>query len=332
MKKALITGVTGQDGSYLAELLLEKGYQVYGIIRRTSNFNTQRINHIFDKLHLIYGDLLDPGIVQQIIDIQPNEIYNLGAQSHVKVSFEIPDYTINSIVLGTLRILEAARKIPEVRVYQASSSEMFGSSPSPQNENTLFQPQSPYACAKVCAYDLTRNYRDAYGLFASNGILFNHESPRRGETFVTKKIIRGAVELAKGGNKVLELGNLDSKRDWGYAKDYCEAMYKILQYKKSDDFVIATNESHSVREFLTTTFKFLGIKLVSQGEGLKEKIYDEETGKLLVKINKKYFRPSEVDDLKGDYSKAKKLLKWEPQIRFKELIKKMLDEQTNEKK
>lgn len=332
MKKALITGVTGQDGSYLAELLLEKGYQVYGIIRRTSNFNTQRINHIFDKLHLIYGDLLDPGIVQQIIDIQPNEIYNLGAQSHVKVSFEIPDYTINSIVLGTLRILEAARKIPEVRVYQASSSEMFGSSPSPQNENTLFQPQSPYACAKVCAYDLARNYRNAYGLFASNGILFNHESPRRGETFVTKKIIKGAVELAKGGNKVLELGNLDSKRDWGYAKDYCEAMYKILQYKKSDDFVIATNESHSVREFLTTTFKFLGIKLVSQGEGLKEKIYDEETGKLLVKINKKYFRPSEVDDLKGDYSKAKKLLKWEPQIRFKELIKKMLDEQTNEKK
>ena len=327
MKKALITGITGQDGSYLAELLLEKGYEVHGIKRRASTFNTERIENIFENkhLHLAYGDLTDSSLVSIIRDIYPDEIYNLGAQSHVKVSFEIPEYTADTISLGTLRVLEAAKSIPGVRVYQASSSEMFGKSLPPQSENTPFQPASPYACAKVFAYDITRNYRDAYNIFASNGILFNHESPRRGETFVTRKITRGLARVKLGLESHITLGNLEAKRDWGHAKDYCEAMYLILQHNKPDDFVIATGESHSVREFLMKALQYLNIEVESRGEGVNEKFYDIKTGKMIVDISERYFRPSEVDYLQGDSSKAMKELKWKPKTTFNRLIEQMVE-------
>ena len=316
------------DGSYLAELLLDKGYEVYGIIRRASTFNTERIENIFENkhLHLIYGDLTDSSLVSIIKEIQPDEIYNLGAQSHVKVSFDIPEYTVDTIALGTLRVLEAARLVPNVRVYQASSSEMFGKSLPPQSESTLFQPQSPYACAKVFAYDIAKNYRNSYGLFVSNGILFNHESPRRGETFVTRKITRGLVRVKLGLDNHITLGNIDSRRDWGYAKDYCEAMYLMLQHNKPDDFVIATGKNYSVREFLMKVFDYLGFDVESGGQETFEKFYDKKTGKLLVNIDEKFYRPSEVHDLLGDPSKAMNELGWKPKTTLDELIKMMIDE------
>jgi len=324
MKKALITGITGQDGSYLAELLLEKGYEVHGIIRRSSTFNTGRINHIFDKITLHYGDLTDSSLVSIIKKINPDEIYNLGAQSHVKVSFEIPEYTVDTIALGTLRILEAARELDNVRIYQASSSEMFGRSVPPQSENTSFQPQSPYACAKVFGHDIVKQYRHAYGIHASNGILFNHESPRRGETFVTRKITRGLARVKLGLDEKLTLGNLDARRDWGHAKDYCEAMYLMLQQDEPDDYVIATGESYSVRDFLMFTFTALDIEVTSSGEGVSEQFFDLNTGKLLVDLSEKYFRPAEVDYLLGDATKAKVKLGWKPKIKLQQLVEEMV--------
>lgn len=310
--KALVTGVTGQTGSFLCELLLEKGYEVHGILRRSSSFNTGRIDHIFDRLQLHYGDLSDANSLNDIVrTVQPNEVYNLGAQSHVRVSYDIPFYTADVTALGTLRLLEAVRiNAPEARFYQASSSEMFGSAPAPQNETTPFHPRSPYGVSKVFAYWSTINYRESYNLFASNGILFNHESERRGETFVTQKIVKGLVNIFLGRQKVLRLGNLDAKRDWGYAGDYAEAIWGILQHEKPDDFVIATGETHTVREFL------------------------EEVGHLLcmdpypfVVRDLKYIRPAEVDVLQGDASKAKRLLNWSPKIRFKELVKLMVEKE-----
>jgi len=317
MKKALITGITGQDGSYLAELLLQKGYQVWGIIRRSSSFHTGRIDHLYQDPHkqpplkLIYGDLTDGSNLSSIIaDVAPDEIYNLGAQSHVRVSFDNPIYTANTDALGTLRILEAIRSSKKnVRFYQASSSEMYGLvKKSPQNENTPFHPRSPYGCAKVYSFWQTVNYREAYGLFACNGILFNHESPRRGETFVTRKITRAATRIKLGLQEKLYLGNLDAKRDWGYAADFVEAMWLILQQEKADDYVIATGETHSVREFLDEVFGYLGLDW-----------------KKYVDIDKRYFRPSEVDFLQGDASKARRVLGWQPKVKFKELARLMTD-------
>ncbi|MFA5894325.1 MAG: GDP-mannose 4,6-dehydratase [Candidatus Shapirobacteria bacterium] len=329
-KKALITGITGQDGSYLAELLLGKGYEVHGIIRRSSNFNTSRIDHIYRDPHnkdvhifLHYGDLSEPTVIDKLIrEIQPDEIYNLGAQSHVQVSFEIPEYTANIVANGALRILEAIRNYaPNSRYYQASSSEMYGKVVEiPQNETTPFYPRSPYGCAKVFAYWITKNYRESYGLHASNGTLFNHESPRRGKTFVTRKISRAVANIKLGLQDKLYLGNLDAKRDWGHAKDYVEAMWLILQQPKPDDFVIATGETHSVREFTELAFKEVGIDIIWKGKGVDEKGYDKKTKKILVEVDPKYFRPAEVDLLLGNPSKAKKLLKWEPKINFKELV------------
>jgi GDPmannose 4,6-dehydratase len=313
-KTALITGVTGQDGSYLAELLLSKGYKVHGIIRRASTFNTSRIDHIYENqnLKLHYGDLTDGGsIAHLVMDLQPDEIYNLGAMSHVRVSFDQPVYTVDVDALGTLRLLEAARdlnKKKQVKIYQASSSEMFGASPPPQNESTLFHPRSPYACAKVYSYYQSINYREAYGMFVSNGILFNHESERRGETFVTRKITRGATRIKSGLQTELKLGNLDAKRDWGHAADYVEAMWLMLQHDKPDDFVIATGETHSVREFLEAVFSRL-----------------ELDWQKYVQIDPRYLRASEVDALCGDASKAKQILGWEPKIKFKDLVERMTD-------
>jgi GDPmannose 4,6-dehydratase len=317
-KKALITGITGQDGSYLAELLLSKRYEVHGIIRRASTFNTGRIDHLYRdphihgvKLFLHYGDLTDTGSVEKIINqVKPDEIYNLGAQSHVRISFDLPEYTANTAGIGTLRVLEAIKNssLP-IKFYQASSSEMFGSTPPPQNEKTLFKPRSPYAVSKVFAYNITQNYREAYDLFACNGILFNHESPRRGETFVTRKITRGIVRIKAGIEKKIYLGNLKAKRDWGFAPEYVEAMWLMLQQDKPDDFVIATGESHSVGEFLDEAFSYVGLN----------------NWKKYVEIDKRYFRPSEVNVLKGDISKAKKILKWEPKVKFSDLIKIMID-------
>ena len=337
-KKALITGITGQDGSYLAELLLKKNYEVYGIIRRSSSFNTGRISHIYkdiheteNNLHLIYGDLNDSSVLNTIIErICPDEVYNLGAQSHVRVSFDIPEYTADIVSLGALRILEAVRRFQpkkQIKLYQASSSEMFGNSTDTlQNEGTRFDPQSPYACAKVFGYYLTKNYRKSYALFASNGILFNHESPRRGETFVTRKITRGLNKIKKGMQECLYLGNLDSQRDWGYAKDYAEAMWKILNHDKPDDFVIATGEMHSVRDFLELALKGVGIDAVRNGkDGIEEEYTDTKTGKPIVKIDKRYYRPSEVHFLKGDASKAKKILNWKPSVGFNELVSIMVE-------
>ena len=334
MKKALITGITGQDGSYLAELLLNKGYEVYGLIRRSSSFNTVRIDHILDdahkpntKLFRKYGDLTDSSSLSRIIErTEPDEIYNLGAQSHVRVSFDIPEYTGDVCGLGVLRLLDAIKETRiKTKFYQASSSEMFGSSPPPQSEKTPFCPRSPYACAKVFAYWTTINYREGYNLFASNGILFNHESPRRGSTFVTRKITRGLSRIKLGIDDCLYLGNLEAKRDWGYAKDFVEGIWSILQSDKPDDYVLATGESHSVREFVEETAKLLDFDLAWQGQGLDEKGIDRKTNKTIIKIDPYFFRPTEVDELIGDYSKVEKILGWKPKVKFKELTKIMVD-------
>ncbi|OGY82051.1 MAG: GDP-mannose 4,6-dehydratase, partial [Candidatus Jacksonbacteria bacterium RIFOXYD2_FULL_43_21] len=318
MKKALITGITGQDGSYLAELLLKKGYEVHGLIRRSSTFNTSRIDHLYQdphyanvKLFLHYGDLTDGSNLNRILHrIKPDEIYNLGAQSHVRVSFDMPVFTTNVVALGTLRLLDAVRDSgKKVKFYQAGSSEMFGKvRETPQTETTPFYPRSPYACAKVYAHWIAINYREAYNLFISNGILFNHESPRRGETFVTRKITRGLVRIKLGLEKKLYLGNLEAKRDWGYAKDYVEGMWLMLQQSKPDDFILATGETHTVREFVEEAASLLGIELVWSGQGLKECGVDKKTGKSIIEIDPRYFRPTEVDLLIGDASKAKKIL------------------------
>lgn len=330
MKKALITGVTGQDGSYLAEFLIKKGYNVMGIQRRSSTFNTERIDHIYEteQFDTVFADLTDGSSINKIIrKIQPDEIYNLGAQSHVRASFDIPEYTTDSIALGTLRLLEAIRENQmDIKFYQGSSSEMFGKvRETPQNEKTPFYPRSPYACAKVFGYWITVNYREAYNMFASNGILFNHESPRRGNTFVTKKIVRGLVAIKKGIQDKLFLGNLDAKRDWGYAKEYVETMWKMLQQKKPDDFIIATGESHSVKEFAEECGKFLDMPIDWKGEGKDEKGINAKTGKSIIEIAERYSRPTETDYLIGDASKAKKILGWEPKVKFKELVKIMVD-------
>ncbi|MEK7607413.1 MAG: GDP-mannose 4,6-dehydratase [Patescibacteria group bacterium] len=344
-KRAFITGITGQDGSYLAELLIEKGYEVHGLIRRASSFNTTRIDHIFvdphekhKKLILHYGDLLDLTNISRLIEkIQPDEIYNLGAQSHVRYSFDMPEYTSNVDALGTLRVLEAIRENnPKIKFYQASSSEMFGKvSEIPQNENTPFYPRSPYAIAKVYAYWITKNYREAYGIHAVNGILFNHESPRRGKTFVTKKITRGLARIKLGIDQKMYLGNLEAKRDWGHAKDYVYGMWLSLQQKKPDDYVMATGETHTVREFVEESAKCLGVDLIWKGKGLKEKAIDKKTGKTIIEIDPRYFRPTEVDLLIGDASKAKKKLGWKSTVSFKELVKMMceydLEEETQSK-
>ena len=347
MKKALITGITGQDGSYLAEFLLKKEYEVFGIIRRASTFNTPRIDHLFEeihkenvRLHLIHGDLDDASTINRIIrEVMPDEIYNLGAQSHVRVSFDIPEYTGNVTGLGALRILEAIHWIEretgkKIKYYQASSSEMFGNIKIiPQKETTPFYPRSPYGCAKAYAYYITKNYRESYGIFACNGILFNHESPRRGETFVTRKITRAVVRIKESVQSCLYLGNLDAKRDWGHAKDYIEAMWMMMQQKTPDDYIIATGETHSVREFLELAFKEAGIEIRSNGKkGVEEEYIRKDNQKIIVKIDPRYFRPAEVDILCGDASKAKKILGWQPKIKFKELIKEMIEQDMKELK
>lgn len=339
---ALITGITGQDGSYLAELLLEKGYEVHGIMRRSSSFNTGRIEHLyFDEwvrdmkqkrlIHLHYGDMTDSSSLIRIIQqVQPNEIYNLAAQSHVKVSFEVPEYTAETVALGTLRLLEAVRILDmtdRVRIYQASTSELFGKvQETPQSETTPFHPQSPYAVAKQYAYWISRNYRESYGMFVSNGILFNHESERRGETFVTRKITLAAARMALGLQDKLYLGNLNAKRDWGFAGDYVECMWRILQHHVADDFVIATGEHHSVRDFATLAFRYVGMDLCWIGEGINEKGIDKKSDRVLVEVDPKYFRPSEVETLLGDPAKAREQLGWNPrQTSFEDLVKRMVE-------
>lgn len=334
-KKALITGITGQDGSYLAELLLSKGYEVHGVKRRSASFNTQRIDHIFQdphvnhkRLFLHYGDISDSSNISRLIEkIRPDEIYHLAAQSHVRVSFDIPEYTADVTGIGTLRILDAIRESGlKTKFYQASSSEMYGLVQQvPQTEETPFYPRSPYGAAKVYAYWITKNYRESYNLFAVNGILFNHESPRRGETFVTRKITRGLARIHLGIDRILYLGNLDAKRDWGYAKDYVEGMWRMLQHDTPDDYVLATNETHTVREFIEIAAQRLGFDLEWQGEGVDEIGIDKNTGKTIIKIDPEYFRPAEVDLLIGDYSKVKKQLGWEPSVKFKELVEIMVD-------
>jgi GDPmannose 4,6-dehydratase len=315
--KALLTGITGQDGSYLAEFLLAKGYEVHGLKRRSSSFNTDRVDHLYSDSHesgagffLHYADLTDTSsLAMQLDDIAPDEIYNLGAQSHVKVSFEIPEYTAEVVGVGTLRLLEAIRRTSQrCRFYQASSSEMFGSTPPPQSEISLFHPRSPYACAKVFAHQATMNYREAYGLHASCGILFNHESPRRGETFVTRKITRAVAQIALGSPDKLYLGNLEARRDWGFAGDYVEAMWLMLQQDSPDDYVVGTGESHSVQEFVEAAFSQVGLDWQDH-----------------VRIDPRYYRPTEVDDLRADSTKARRLLGWHPKVRFTELVKMMVD-------
>ena len=328
MKKALITGITGQDGSYLAELLLSKGYEVHGIVRRSSLINTHRIDHIYEKITLHYGDLTDPVNVMGVIRaVEPAEIYNLGAQSHVKVSFEMPEYTSNVDALGTLRILEAVRMLgmeKDVRIYQASTSELYGGVlGTPLSETTPFHPRSPYGVAKLYGYWIIKNYRESYGFHASSGILFNHESPRRGETFVTRKITQGLSRISVGLQKVLYLGNLNAKRDWGHAKDYVEAMWLMLQQDEPDDYVIATGEQYSVRDFIEEAAPYFGFKLEWMGEGEDEIALDWNTKKTIIGINPRYFRPAEVDSLLGDATKAKEVLGWEPKIKFKELVEDM---------
>jgi GDPmannose 4,6-dehydratase len=335
MKRALITGITGQDGSYLAELLLKKGYEVHGLIRRSSSFNTGRIDHIYRDPHesgvrllLHYGDLNDASSLNRVLrDVKPDEIYNLGAQSHVRVSFDVPEYTGDVDALGTVRLLEAIRETEiRTRFYQASSSELFGKVvETPQRETTPFYPRSPYACAKAYSYYITVNYRESYNLYACNGILFNHESPRRGETFVTRKITRAAVRVKLGMQSCLYLGNLDAKRDWGYAGDYVELMWLMLQQTEPDDYVIATGETHSVREFAERAFARLDMKLQWQGSGVHEKGIDAKTGKIVIEIDPKYFRPTEVDLLLGDPTKAKTKLGWEPKVTFETLVTMMVD-------
>jgi GDPmannose 4,6-dehydratase len=339
-KKALITGITGQDGSYLTELLLEKGYEVHGLIRRSSSFNTARIDHLFQDPHLkgktltgSFGDLSDASNLSRLIEsLKPDEIYNLGAQSHVRVSFDIPEYTADVTGLGTLRLLDAIKESGvRTKFYQASSSEMFGKVKEvPQNENTPFHPRSPYAVAKVFSYWITRNYREAYNLFAVNGILFNHESERRGKTFVTKKITRGLARIKLGLDKKLYLGNLEAKRDWGHARDYAFGMWLMLQQDRPDDYVLATGKVHSVREFVEGVAKHMGMDLVWKGKGIREKGIDKNTGKVIIEIDPVYFRPAEVDLLLGDASKARRRLGWKPRISFKELIKIMCDHDLEE--
>jgi GDPmannose 4,6-dehydratase len=316
-KKAFITGITGQDGSYLTELLLSKGYEVHGLIRRSSTFNTSRIDHIYidphergAQLFLHYGDLSDNEMISHIIyNIHPDEVYHLGAQSHVRVSFDTPEYTGNVTGLGTTRLLEAIRRCDTgIRFYQASSSEMFGSAAPPQSEDTIFQPRSPYACAKLYAYWMTRNYRDGYNLFAANGILFNHESPRRGETFVTRKITRGIARILAGKEKCLYLGNLDARRDWGFAPEYVECMWKILQQEKAGDFVIGTGETHSVKEFLEASFDYAGLSVEEH-----------------VRIDPRYFRPTEVEVLIADPTRSARVLGWNPRVKFSGLVRIMVD-------
>ncbi len=330
-KKALITGITGQDGSYLAEQLLEKGYEVHGIIRRASSFNTGRIDHLYKdphnknvKLFLHYGDLTDSSNLNRLLEkIGPDEIYNLAAQSHVKVSFEVPEYTADVDAVGTLRFLDAIKETCiKTKFYQASTSELYGKVREiPQNENTPFYPRSPYAVSKLYAYWIIINYREAYNIFACNGILFNHESPRRGETFVTRKITRAAANIKAGKQDKLFLGNLDAKRDWGYAPEYTDAMWKMLQKNVPDDFVIATGEAHSVREFTELAFAELNINVEWKGKGINEKGFDGKTGKTIIEVDQAYFRPTEVELLIGDYSKAKQILNWEPKVTFMELVK-----------
>jgi GDPmannose 4,6-dehydratase len=328
-KVALITGITGQDGSYLAELLLEKGYEVHGIVRRASLINTHRIDHIYEQIKLHYGDLTDAMSVTNLIkDIEPDEIYNLGAQSHVKVSFEIPEYTAQVDGLGTLRVLEAVRLLGmemKTRVYQASTSELYGLVQEvPQKETTPFYPRSPYGVAKLYGYWILKNYREAYGLHASTGILFNHESPRRGETFVTRKITRGLSRISVGEQECLYLGNLNAKRDWGHAKDYVEAMWLMLQQDEPDDYVIATGEQYSVKDFVEKAAPFFGFNIEWMGEGDLEFGYDWNTKRKVIAVDKKYFRPAEVESLLGDASKAKRKLGWEPKISFDQLIEDMV--------
>jgi GDPmannose 4,6-dehydratase len=336
-KTALITGITGQDGAYLAEFLLEKGYIVHGIKRRSSSFNTARIDHLYKDPHernvnffMHYGDLTDStNLIRIIQEVQPDEIYNLAAQSHVQVSFETPEYTANSDAIGTLRLLEAIRILgleKKTKFYQASTSELYGKVQEiPQSEKTPFYPRSPYAAAKLYAYWITVNYREAYGMFACNGILFNHESPMRGETFVTRKITMAVANIKKGLQEKLYLGNLDAKRDWGFAGDYVEAMWLMMQQDEPDDFVIATGETHSVREFVELAFKRIGIDIKWEGEGINEIGIDISTGKTLIEIDSRYYRPTEVEFLLGDPTKAKQKLRWEPKIKFKELVNIMVD-------
>jgi GDPmannose 4,6-dehydratase len=335
MKKALITGITGQDGSYLAELLLNKGYEVHGIIRRSSSFNTGRINHIYQDPHetgvrllLHYGDLNDASSINKVLrDVRPDEIYNLGAQSHVRVSFDVPEYTGEVDALGAVRLLEGIRETElNTRFYQASSSELYGKVvETPQRETTPFYPRSPYACAKAYAFYITVNYRESYNLFACNGILFNHESPRRGETFVTRKITRAAARIKLGMQSCLYLGNLEAKRDWGFAGDYVEAMWLMLQQTEPDDFVVATGETRSVREFAEKVFARLGMPLEWRGKGVHEKGIDAGTGNIVIEVDPKYFRPAEVDLLLGDPAKAKRKMGWEPKVGFDSLVEMMTD-------
>ena len=340
-KKALIFGITGQDGSYLAEFLLKKKYIVHGVKRRSSSINTSRIDHIYQEPHeknrnffLHYGDITDTTSVSKIIEItKPNEIYNLAAQSHVAVSFEVPEYTANADALGALRILEAIKfhKLEKkTKFYQAGTSEMYGRvQQTPQNENTDFYPLSPYGVAKLYAHWITKNYREAYNIFGCNGILFNHESPRRGETFVTKKIVRALVRIKKRKQKILYLGNLDSKRDWGHAKDYVVAMWKILQQKQPEDFVIATGKQYSIRQFISLVSKKINMKIIWRGKGLKEKGYDSITKKPIIAIDKNYIRPLDVNTLLGNASKARKKLSWKPKINIHKLIDEMILEEEN---
>jgi GDPmannose 4,6-dehydratase len=338
MKKALITGITGQDGSYLAELLLEKGYEVHGIVRRSSSFNTERIDHILPgdrgkestiKIYREYGDLSDSSNVSRVIDrIKPDEIYNLGAQSHVRISFDVPEYTCDVVGLGTLRLLDAIKESGiKTRFYQAGSSEMFGKvRETPQNENTPFYPRSPYACAKVFSHWITVNYRESYDMFACNGILFNHESPRRGGNFVTKKVTRGLAKIKLGMQDFISLGNLNAKRDWGYAKDYVEGMWLMLQQEKPDDYILATGETHTVREFIEEACRILEIDLTWEGAGLEEIGIDRKTNKTIIKIDPFFFRPAEVDLLLGDPTRAREKLNWQPKVKFKELVELMVND------
>lgn len=342
-KVALITGITGQDGSYLAELLLEKGYEVHGIIRRASTFNTKRIDHLYQdpheedvKLFLHYGDITDSSNLNRLIEkIQPTEIYNLAAQSHVGVSFDSPEYTAEATGVSTLRILDAIRESGvKTKFYQASTSELFGGLPdtAPQSEKTPFYPKSPYGVAKLYSYWITVNYRESYDIFACNGILFNHESPRRGETFVTRKITRAAAAIHLGMQDKLYLGNLDAKRDWGHAKDYVEGMWRILQQDKPQDYVLSMNETHTVREFVELAFAELGYELEWQGTGVDEKGIDKNTGKVLVEVDPRYFRPAEVELLWGDSTKARTELGWEPKYSFMDLVKEMVQSDLEELK
>jgi GDPmannose 4,6-dehydratase len=339
-KSALVTGITGQDGAYLTELLLEKGYDVHGLVRRSSSFNTGRIDHLYHDRHtagpavtLHYGDLNDGTSLRRVLEtVQPTEIYNLAAQSHVKVSFEVPEYTADVVALGTLRLLEAtrdyiehARPVRALRYYQAGSSEMFGGAAAPQCETTAFYPRSPYAASKVGAHWYAVNYREAYGLFICNGILFNHESPRRGETFVTRKITRAVGRIREGIQQILHLGNLEARRDWGFAADYVRAMWLMLQHEVPDDYVVATGEAHTVREFVERAFGCIGIEVKWRGHGAEEEGFDSQTGRVLVQVDPTYFRPTEVNYLLGDASKARQRLGWAPLLSFDQLVRVMVE-------